>query len=1460
MTDTPPPAAAPVEAAPAPPTPPRRSWLRRTALGGLALLVAVGLLLGGVAYWAWRSEPTWPWLLQQAPGLQASGVRGTLAGGDLHIDQLDWALPGNAGRLQIDGLELRGLSLRLQPRPGVWGALTVAQARARAVRYRSPAASTTPAAAPASLRMPLDLLVQSLAVATVQVDDLPPVRGLSATLELGANQGALHRVERLQAEVERVSVSGNLAVGTDAPLATMARLQLAATGGTPWQGTLQADGPLAQLAVQAALTGQIPGTTAASAPATAGKASPDAPLSLQARAQVHPWVAWPLAALQLEVQGFDLASLSDRWPTTAIDGRAAIDSKGMDLPAEAQVDLANRRPGRLDEGRLPVRSLALTATAVPNRPGHVDFKRLDLQLADAQGPAGRAGGSGQWRGGAGSDGTLGLSLQLTDLQPARLDARAAALSVSGPLTLRASGLQPPAGQPLQPQLTVTGVLDGRALDGSGTPVRLDLDADASADRVLLRRALASAGAALARLAGQADREGAAWHLSGSGQLEGFDPRPWWRGSEGSAWRRGPHRIDASLSADLRWRGAPPEARRGQPEAWLAALDGSADLTLAPSVVAGVPLSGEARLGSQGQGATLRAALLSGGNRVALDGRRDGVGQADHWQLDVKAPALDALAPLARVVAEWAPSATRWLPSAGRFEADTTVNGRWPDLRSSGRLQARDLRSAAARLASADARWSTGAGADPALSLDLTLAGLDAAGQRADRLEAQASGTLAQHQLRWRLDSPVRPPAWTENLLGPAGVGTRMDGQARGQWSTDAGGHRWQWQGLTLSGGARDARGASRAWLQAQDLAGELRLDPTGRPMSVVLEPGRLQLLGTRLGPASTTSVSAAVTPVAVPKPAGAAASGAAATGPEGVGLTALRWRQAEWKAGGANGHLLLAAELEALDVAPLLRRLQPDVGWGGDLSLAGRIDIRRNERFDAEVVLERAGGDLRITDELGAVQALGLTELRLALTAHDGLWQFAQGLAGAQIGQMAGAQVIRTQPTQVWPPAAAPLQGVVDARVDQLGAWGLWVPPGWRLAGSLHTRADVGGTVAAPELSGRMQGQDLSLRNVLQGIHLSEGVLDITLAGDRARVDRFSFKGGEGGRLDLTGDATLGANPSARLSLVADKFRVLGRIDRRVVASGQADVRLDRLALQVDGRVRLDEGLFDLSQGDAPTLDDDVQVHRRGTTIDAAGSAAPNGAPGALEERPAPAALPAPLRNAKVQLAIDLGDRLRVRGRGLDTGLKGELRVTSPGGRLALDGTVRATGGTYAAYGQKLEITRGDVIFSGAANNPRLDVLAVRPNLDVVVGVAVAGTAQQPRIRLVSEPEMAEMDKLSWLVLGRSPDGLGRTDTALLQRAAIALLAGEGKAPTDELLGRLGLTDFSVRQTEGDVRETIVTLGKQLSRRWYVGYERGLNATTGTWQLIYRIAQRFTLRAQSGEETSLDLIWSWRWN
>ena len=205
-----------------------------------------------------------------------------------------------------------------------------------------------------------------------------------------------------------------------------------------------------------------------------------------------------------------------------------------------------------------------------------------------------------------------------------------------------------------------------------------------------------------------------------------------------------------------------------------------------------------------------------------------------------------------------------------------------------------------------------------------------------------------------------------------------------------------------------------------------------------------------------------------------------------------------------------------------------------------------------------------------------------------------------------------------------------------------------------------------------------------------------------------------------------------------------------------------------------------------------------------------------------------------------------MRGRGLDAGLRGELRLTSPSGRLAVNGTLRAVDGTYQAYGQKLDIERGVLSFAGPVENPRLDIEATRPNLDVRVGVAVTGTALNPRIRLFSEPELSDLDKLSWLVLGRASETTGGADTALLQQAALALLSGEGPGVTDRLIQSIGLDEISVRQTQGAAKDTIVTLGKQISKRWYVGYERGLESTVGTWQLIYRVAQRITVRAAGG--------------
>ena len=409
-----------------------------------------------------------------------------------------------------------------------------------------------------------------------------------------------------------------------------------------------------------------------------------------------------------------------------------------------------------------------------------------------------------------------------------------------------------------------------------------------------------------------------------------------------------------------------------------------------------------------------------------------------------------------------------------------------------------------------------------------------------------------------------------------------------------------------------------------------------------------------------------------------------------------------------------------------------------------------------------------------------------------------------------------------------------------IGIWGAWVPPGWHLSGALNGAAALGGTFGKPQYTGQLSGSGLGVRNLLEGVNISDGVMAIKLDGDSAQIESFTVKGGDG-TLKVTGSASFASPAQAKLQIQADHFRVLGRVDRQLSLSGKAELALLPDGARLDGRLRVDEGLFDASRSGAPTLDDDVSVRRPGT-----------------EAAPLATDAPSARRNIALNLEIDMGDKLRVRGRGLDTTLRGQVRLTTPGGKLAVNGTISTEGGTYAAYGQKLEIERGNINFSGNAGNPRLDVLALRPNLDTRVGVSITGNLLTLRIKLFSEPDLSDVDKLAWLVLGRAPDSLGRNDTALLQRAAVALLAGEGEAPTDALLKNLGITDLSLRQGDSDVRETVISLGKQINQRLYLGYERGVNATTGTWQLIYRIARSFTLRAQSGLDNSLDVIWTWR--
>jgi translocation and assembly module TamB len=288
--------------------------------------------------------------------------------------------------------------------------------------------------------------------------------------------------------------------------------------------------------------------------------------------------------------------------------------------------------------------------------------------------------------------------------------------------------------------------------------------------------------------------------------------------------------------------------------------------------------------------------------------------------------------------------------------------------------------------------------------------------------------------------------------------------------------------------------------------------------------------------------------------------------------------------------------------------------------------------------------------------------------------------------------------------------------------------------------------------------------------------------------------------------------------------------------------------IELRGNLKADQALFILPDESTPVLGSDVVVHSSTSRSDTASSALPDTAGVRI--------LP------DVAITLDLGNDFRVQGRGVNTRLAGTLALHTTLGATAsprLTGEVRAIAGTYRAYGQYLNIEEGVLRFTGPFDNPALDILAIRPNLSVRVGVQITGTALAPRVRLYANPELPDGEKLAWLVLGRSA-AAGGAESAVLQQAALALLGGRNGGMSGGIAQSIGLDELSFRgsatASDGTTSAAAVTLGKRLSRDFYVAYERSLAGTLGTFYIFYDLSKRFTLRAQTGEQSAVDLIFT----
>ena len=413
-----------------------------------------------------------------------------------------------------------------------------------------------------------------------------------------------------------------------------------------------------------------------------------------------------------------------------------------------------------------------------------------------------------------------------------------------------------------------------------------------------------------------------------------------------------------------------------------------------------------------------------------------------------------------------------------------------------------------------------------------------------------------------------------------------------------------------------------------------------------------------------------------------------------------------------------------------------------------------------------------------------------------------------------------------------------------------------RTGGRLALQADLVGTFDAPRLRGQIRGDDLALALLDQGVRLEHGTLSARFDQESLHMDTLDFmaphqplpgdplvknlkleKGP--GRLQASGVMDL-TGKRGNLEIIASLLPLAQRPDRWIIASGNGRATLENNTLTLRGMLAADAGLLAQPTAGRPHLPDDVVVIRKG----------------ASDQRQSD------LQGLRIDMeaGLDLGKRFYIRASGLEGRLEGQLSLRGePGQPLRAIGTITARDTKFEAYGQNLVVERGIVNFQGPIDDPALNVLALRKGLAVEAGVEVTGSVRQPKVRLVSTPNVPDLEKLSWIALGRAPGG--KADASLLLAAAGSIMGGQSGGVTEKISRALGVDELSIRQSGIDaLTGQVGVVGKRLSNRAYISYEQGLMAVAGVTKLTYNLTPKITLVTRAGIDNAIDVLYTLRFD
>ncbi|MDP9781698.1 translocation and assembly module TamB [Pseudomonas fluorescens] len=536
------------------------------------------------------------------------------------------------------------------------------------------------------------------------------------------------------------------------------------------------------------------------------------------------------------------------------------------------------------------------------------------------------------------------------------------------------------------------------------------------------------------------------------------------------------------------------------------------------------------------------------------------------------------------------------------------------------------------------------------------------------------------------------------------------------------------------------------------------------------------------------------------------------------------WRSGEASLCGEDQRLMpepkLRYHLKQFPIESLAQWMPKDFAWQGRLNADLQLDLPASGP-NGRVLVDASGGTLRIRDKEQWLdfpyQTLTLNS-RLTPKRIDTDLNF----VGARLGEL----MLQAQINPL--PASKPLSGSFRLTGLDLSVARPFVPMVETLTGHLSGSGTLSGGLLAPQVNGNLLLSDGEVSGPELPVSLEALQVRAMIAGETIRLDG-DWKSGKSGQGRLSGTVGWGDSLTMNLALKGSQLPVTVEPYAVLDVAPDLNITMHGEQLSIAGKVLVPKGeitIRELPPSTVKVSDDTVIVGRQ------------------TEEGKAPLAM-------AMDIDVIVGqDKLAFSGFGLTANVQGQVHI---GDNMDTRGELWLNDGRYRAYGQRLTVRRARLLFAGPIDQPYLDIEAIRQTDDVIAGIRLSGSAEQPTTQIFSEPAMSQEQALSYLVLGRPLSTTGE-DNNMLAQAALGLGLMGSSGVTTSLANNLGIEDFQL-DTQGSGNTTSVVASGNLSEKLSLRYGVGVFEPANTIALRYKLSKKVYLEAASGVASSLDIFY-----